>query len=294
MNGYFKIHRSLFKSAVWVGMTHLQRIVLITMLGLACWKETEAVLKSGKKIKLMPGQFVATAKEIEDACNSGADKSITRKVVRRAIEQLKNVGFAAISRASTKTNDGYVVTIVNWGLYQVEENNEGHQQGQQQGHRWAIKQPFQGHPTNIKEKREEGEEVYIPPYNPPADTELSTDDNCEQLKPDKPKRKAKPKSEKVQFAEFVWLTNEQYEALLCRVGSREAVDWCINKLDGYKASKNGRATYRDDYKAILRWVIDAYHESQQRGNRQIPQRLKGTQPDVYEMALKAQRLLDGE
>ena len=290
MNGYFKIHRSLFKSTVWIAMSHLQRVVLITMLGMACWKETEVVLNSGKKIKLTPGQFVATTKDIENACNNGNDKSITRKVVRGAIEQLKNNGFAAINRASGKTNDGYVVTIVNWPLYQVEEKNEGQQQGHQQDQRRAIKQSFQGHPTLIKEKREEGEEIYIPPYNPPTEAELSTSNNDEQQKKPEAKRKAK----KVQYAEFVWLTEKQYDELLGRLKSQEAVDWCIAKLDSYKASKKGRATYRDDYKAVLRWVIDAYHEMQNRTCRQGPSRQKGVQPDVYEMALKAQKLLDGE
>lgn len=248
MNGYFKIHRSLFKSSVWIAMSHLQRVVLITMLGMACWKETEVVLNSGKKIKLMPGQFVATTKDIENACNNGNDKSITRKVVRGAIEQLKNDGFAAISRASGKTNDGYVVTIVNWRFYQVEEMDEGQQQGHQQDQRGAIKQSFQGHPTLIKENKEEYKENIfntIPPYNPPIETA-------------KPKRKAKAKPEKTAYAEFVSMTPAEYDKLVVLTGGEQGAQWCIERLDNYKGSTG--KTYRDDFRAIKAWVIGEFEK----------------------------------
>ena len=297
MSGYFKIHRSLFTSAVWLAMSHLQRVVLMTMLGMVYWKETETVLKSGKKIVLQPGQFVATVKDIENACNNGNDKSITRMVVRGTIEQLKRTGFATIARASAANNDGYVVTIVNWRLYQVEDADNNQRQNQRQNQATTNEQPICSQPTNIQEKREEGEEVYIPPYNPPNDPELSTGNSCEQAKP-----KRKPAEPKRQYAEFVWLTSKQYAAIVARVKTEEAAQWCINKLNGYK-ERSGKK-YKSDYQAMQNWVFEEYerqHRSRQRlapNQQQWQSRWQGqprqVQPDVYEMAMKAQALLDRE
>lgn len=235
MNGYFKIHRSLFTSAVWVSSSNLQKVVLITLLGMAVWKETEVVLKTGTKLRLKPGQFVATLKEVENTCNGDGDNSITRKVVMRAIDRFKNLGFLDIDRASVANNDGYVVTIVNWRLHQVEESDEGQRQGQRQGQ-----------PTNIKENKEEYN-IYntIPPYNPPIETA-------------KPKRKAKAKPEKTAYAEFVRMTPAEYDKLVVLTGGEQGAQWCIERLDNYKGSTG--KTYRDDFRAIKAWVIGEFEK----------------------------------
>lgn len=248
MNGYFKIHRSLFTSAVWVSSSNLQKVVLITLLGMAVWKETEVVLKTGTKLRLKPGQFVATLKEVENTCNGDGDNSITRKVVMRAIDRFKNLGFLDIDRASAANNDGYVVTIVNWRLYQVDEADEGQQQGQRQGQRRDNEMPEQGQPTNIKENKEEYKEnIYntIPPYNPPVETA-------------KPKRKAKAKPEKTAYAEFVRMTPAEYDKLVVLTGGEQGAQWCIERLDNYKGSTG--KTYRDDFRAIKAWVIGEFEK----------------------------------
>lgn len=69
---------------------------------------------------------------------------------------------------------------------------------------------------------------------------------------------------KISYAEFVWLTEIEYEALQKKLGSKEAVDQCITILDNYKGS-NGKS-YASDYRAILSWVIDRYKERQKKDN----------------------------
>lgn len=61
------------------------------------------------------------------------------------------------------------------------------------------------------------------------------------------------KEEKIHFAEFVSMTNAEYEKLVSTNG-KEFVDQCIIILDNYKGSKG--KTYKNDYRAILSWVID--------------------------------------
>lgn len=59
---------------------------------------------------------------------------------------------------------------------------------------------------------------------------------------------------KKHFAEFVTMTNEEYEKL-CSAHSKDFVDQCIFKLNNYKGSKG--KTYKSDYRAILSWVVDS-------------------------------------
>ena len=64
-------------------------------------------------------------------------------------------------------------------------------------------------------------------------------------------------NQKISYAENVKMTEEQYAKLKERLnGSEAAVNKCIEILDNYKGSKG--AKYKDDYRAILSWVLDKY------------------------------------
>lgn len=41
MGGYFKLYRELFKKPIWLNSSNEQRVILITLLAMANWKETE-------------------------------------------------------------------------------------------------------------------------------------------------------------------------------------------------------------------------------------------------------------
>ncbi|MFV0519752.1 MAG: DUF4373 domain-containing protein [Lachnospirales bacterium] len=66
-------------------------------------------------------------------------------------------------------------------------------------------------------------------------------------------------SKKIQFAEFVSMTNDEYTSLVTKVGEY-GVNRCIEILDNYKGA-NGKK-YTSDYRAILNWVIKRYDEEQ--------------------------------
>ena len=65
--------------------------------------------------------------------------------------------------------------------------------------------------------------------------------------------KGKKEEEKIHFAEFVTMTNAEYEKLVSTHG-KDFADQCITALDNYKGSKNKK--YASDYRAILSWVVD--------------------------------------
>ena len=75
--------------------------------------------------------------------------------------------------------------------------------------------------------------------------------------------------EKTSYAEFVSLTNAEYEALVAKLGEQGARR-CIELLDNYKGQSGKR--YQSDYRAILNWVVGRYEEEQKKAHRDEPRR----------------------
>ena len=75
--------------------------------------------------------------------------------------------------------------------------------------------------------------------------------------------KGKKEEEKIHFAEFVSMTNAEYEKLVSTYG-KEFANQCITTLDNYKGASG--KTYKSDYRAILNWVIDKVKAKQPKTN----------------------------
>lgn len=71
----------------------------------------------------------------------------------------------------------------------------------------------------------------------------------------KEKPKKPPRPSKHKYAEYVLLTEAEYQKLVDAHGE-DAVKWMITKLDNYKAARG--TTYKSDYRAILNWVVEEY------------------------------------
>ena len=110
--GWFKIYRCLFNKAIWLNSTAEQKVILITLLGMANYGGKEWEWK-GKQFKTKAGQFVTSANSIMIKSGIG----ISRQNVRTALTKFKNYDF--LTYESTKT--GILVSIVNWGAYQGEK-----------------------------------------------------------------------------------------------------------------------------------------------------------------------------
>lgn len=79
-----------------------------------------------------------------------------------------------------------------------------------------------------------------------------------------PQKQEEQKPEKKHYAEFVTLTEAEYERLKERYG-KSATDRMIEILDNYKGlNERNKRRYTSDYRAILNWVTDRYYEEQQR------------------------------
>ena len=66
------------------------------------------------------------------------------------------------------------------------------------------------------------------------------------------------------FAEFVSMTNAEYEKL-CSTYGKEIADQCITVLDNYKGA-NGKK-YKSDYRAILNWVVDKVKSNESKSSK---------------------------
>lgn len=107
--GWFKLHRCLFEKAIWQQSTPEQKVILITLLGMASHKGREWEWK-GKQFKAEPGMLVTSLESISIKCGKG----ISVQNVRSAITKFKKYEF--LTEEVTKT--GRLITILNWGLYQ--------------------------------------------------------------------------------------------------------------------------------------------------------------------------------
>lgn len=103
--------------------------------------------------------------------------------------------------------------------------------------------------------------VSIPyPYGSDTTVTVTVTDTVTVSDTDKEKKKdCKEKEEKIHFAEFVSMTNAEYDKLVSTYGEK-FTNQCIETLDNYKGSTGKK--YKDDYRAILSWVIDKVKEKQ--------------------------------
>jgi hypothetical protein len=95
--------------------------------------------------------------------------------------------------------------------------------------------------------------------------------------------KPKPKTiAKIKYAEYVHMTEAQYKTLVEKHGEK-AAKRMIEILDNYKGSKG--KLYKDDYRAILSWVVDRFNEEIKRVYKPIERSYgpKGIPTSIKEM-----------
>lgn len=149
MSGYFKLYRELLNKPIWLNSSNEQRVILITLLAMANWKETEWDYY-GEKIKLNPGQFIASAPAIKERCNSS---EITIMKIRTALERFEKLDFLTVSLTGKSTKSGKLITIVNWRFYQSNEEEDNRQNNRQNNKEITDRQP-----TDNRHIKEEGKE----------------------------------------------------------------------------------------------------------------------------------------
>ena len=174
--GWIKLHRCLFNKAIWQSSTPAQKVILITLLGMANHKGKEWEWK-GKQFKAEAGMLVTSLDSICIKCGKG----ISVQNVRTALNKFEKYEF--LTQEVTKT--GRLINIVNWGVYQatIEEGNKVVNKEVTNSQQTANKEVTNSQQTANKElttnkndknnnndnndkEREEGEEEKAPSLQP--------------------------------------------------------------------------------------------------------------------------------
>lgn len=193
------------------------KTVFLHLLLLANFKES---VFQGEKIKR--GQCIVSMRKL------GCDLGLSVNEIRTALKHLKNT-----KEITVKSTHGYsVINIESYGVYQLSDETQAqtdHTANTQQAHSKHMQT------TTSEERKKERKKQKKKGTNVPQ----------------------KEKAEAVRFADFVSMTNAEYQALVAELGESGA-ERCVEILDNYKGSSGKK--YKSDYRAILNWVVGRYEQ----------------------------------
>ena len=178
--------------------------------------------------------FGATNQRLQLECGFGSNRTVIN-----CRNSLKQKGFIDFVQGKDKQPTKYKLTIGTAQESARQTTLENKETAHQTAHQSAQETAHQS--------------AHIIGTNVPIDNDYDNDIK-KGAKP--PKKKSPPKTE---YAEAVSMTNAEHSALVEKLGSEQAVAWCIEKLNNYKLSSGKK--YKNDYRAILSWVIDEYQKA---------------------------------
>ena len=218
MEGWIKLHRKTLDNPI-IMKDKDYLVVWIYLLLHATHTEYDTIFE-GKRITLQKGQLITGRKVIAKKLD------ISESKVQRILKTFENEH--QIEQQTSSKNR--LVSILNWEAYQQTE-----QQDEQQ----------------VNNKRTTSEQQVNTNKN---DKNIKNDKNGKNGINNNSKKNQEPKKH---FADFVTMTNVEYERLVNTYGKQFA-DQCIEVLDNYKGSSG--KTYISDYRAILSWVVNKVKE----------------------------------
>jgi len=113
------------------------------------------------------------------------------------------------------------------------------------------------HSRYKKEEENDDEFCYSKTANKTLTKYVNANANANANANEELNKKGVAKIEKIEFAEFVHMTNAEHDKLVVQFGTHGA-QRCIEILDNYKGSSGKK--YKSDYRAILSWVAGKYGE----------------------------------
>ncbi|MEG0857802.1 MAG: hypothetical protein RSG52_15155 [Terrisporobacter sp.] len=129
---------------------------MMTILLMANHKQATVTLEpTGKKINILPGQFITSRKKLAEKCGKG----ISEQMVRSALDFFENAEFLTKQSTDKSTNGYTLITVANWELYQDKEKN---QPSNQPGNQLRVNQEST---TNKNEKNEKNKKLYVETSN---------------------------------------------------------------------------------------------------------------------------------
>jgi len=154
-NGYVKLSRKIKESWMIQG-DHDALAVFIYLLTNATHKPHKIVV-DGKVVELLPGQVLGGRKRLARECG------LTEKQIRRILMLFESAEIAAIEGAGGRAKAVSVVTLVNWGVYQVSDGcrakiraSKEYKQGPKEGQTRATDNKGKNEKNEKNSNRERG------------------------------------------------------------------------------------------------------------------------------------------
>ncbi len=224
MEGYIKDWRKELESDVWK-MPLLYHRIWQWLKYTANHKDKYIPMRDGTKLLVRRGQKLTSVRQIAESVGwyeRGIFKKPNPKTIQDILDWLVNNGMITIETGNRKYT---LITIVNYCIYQTKEDVESNSQ---------YTDDIQSLDINKNDKNDKN------------DKKVPNDKNDKNEK-------------KVPYAEFVKMTETEYQKLVQQYGET-AAKRMVEILDNYKGAKG--KTYKNDYRAILNWVVKRYEEEE--------------------------------
>lgn len=183
------------------------------------------ILKVNYNEKKWQGKLVKKGQLITSVAKLSYETNLTAKQVRIALDKLKRTNEVAIKTTSQYT----MIYVQNYIKYQEVEHCDGIRQGKPTANEGQTK----GKPTATtkegKERKKEEEDIHT------------------------------KKNIKKKFLDFVYLHDSEYQKLVDEYGEA-FTERCIKKLD-LTIPNRKEGPYKDCYRAILNWVVEAVQKA---------------------------------
>jgi hypothetical protein len=234
MKGAFQTSREIFENPIWQDVIKFR--IFFFIVGNAVFAEEGVTIQD---IHVKRGQFLRSYRNLINDLEYLDNRSLKKysiSVISKKIDQLVKEERLKIE----STELGTLFTVVNYDEYQGFER---------------YKTPTE---NGARTEREHSEN------SPRTERERSENNNKNVNKDKNVKKDKKDIIPKIAFAEFVSLTQEEYDKLVSTHGE-DRTKRMIEILNNYKGSSGKK--YKSDYLAILNWVIKRLEEEEVKRGR---------------------------
>lgn len=149
------IARQVRKSSLWLSLKCAHRMVMMEILLQAQWQDNE-VVRNGEIIPLKRGQVATSYQQLVDDI---ADKDVTVKIVRTAIDKMERSQFLAKDEAVQRAKKGLLLTVVKYDFFQSPDNYKGRVEDKEEGKAKAEQGQSEGRARAINNKGNKVEEL---------------------------------------------------------------------------------------------------------------------------------------
>lgn len=196
-------------------------MVMMEILLQAQWQDGD-VIRNGEIIPLKRGQVATSYQQLVDDI---ADKDVTIKIVRTAIDKMERAQFLAKDEAVQRAKKGLLLTVVKYGYFQDSDNYKGRVEGNEEDKARAESGQSQGRARAINNK------------------------GNKEKKPNKVKEEVI----KTLYGDHVLLTDEQYKKLINDLTEPDVIK-LIDDINYWFTQKPLRIKdYKDHNLMIRKW-----------------------------------------